>query len=288
MRGVAQSVLSDATRSAVQWILQELSGVLRQLSPGIQAVVLLIALALIIVGSFNSAYWLLTMLGKRDRGLPKQARERIDQLADQVRVKDELAAAQYLLARDLAYLCSKRGNSDKVWYTLWTSLNRAVITVMQRKQSYHCRACVLVRDGADLVPAVSDGYSVEGQEKLRLPVEGTLAGLCWSTAELVKSDDVLVDKRFVKNPKATRAYRSVLCAPVVVDGRTVAVLNVDALPKTAFKEVETADLLKLRDMARLVYAEGMREGLGLVPFHYARMEIAAPAREVDGHNAGSS
>lgn len=78
------------------------------------------------------------------------------------------------------------------------------------------------------------GFSLQGKEKLRLDISGSIAGKVYTYGEYVYCKDVSKEPGFKPHPKATKQYFSLLCVPVKIDGQTVAVLSIDGSEKDCF------------------------------------------------------
>jgi GAF domain-containing protein len=247
-------------------VLKWLHDAVIQLSPAGQVLIyLVLLLAFLAIGALLQSYfWLIPLLPGRGDNVKTLKHER-DRLKADLSRRADLVNGLSLIARDLAYMCSRRSDPRITWHHLWDTVVTITCEVMQRRKDYACRACVFVRIGEELVPAVASGYSAEGKTKLRLPVEGSVAGQAWMAGEALYCEDILSDKRFCKNPKTTRQYRSVACTPVISQGHVVAILNVDAMPAKAFTSEARDNLATLARTAALVYSEGREQDLELLP-----------------------
>jgi len=86
-------------------------------------------------------------------------------------------------------------------------------------------------EGAELVPLVH-----LGTEAPRLPIEGSLSGLCVRTGELQRSDDVLTDPRIGHTAYRDLGVRSLLVVPLKDEQRTLGVLKVVSTRAAAFSD----------------------------------------------------
>jgi putative methionine-R-sulfoxide reductase with GAF domain len=80
------------------------------------------------------------------------------------------------------------------------------------------------------------GYSIEGKEKLRLELNNSIAGKAFISGELVYCKDVTKEPGFSPNPKATKKYMSLVCAPVKTGDNVLAALSVDGSESDCFNE----------------------------------------------------
>ncbi|MBJ7329428.1 MAG: GAF domain-containing protein [Solirubrobacteraceae bacterium] len=90
------------------------------------------------------------------------------------------------------------------------------------------------------------GHSLESEQNFSLDINGSFAGLAFTTGDLQWSNDVADDHRFQAHPKARdgREYGSLLSVPVSVGGDVVAVLNAVSTYVNAFTDAD-ATYLKL-------------------------------------------
>lgn len=156
-----------------------------------------------------------------------------------------VAQTSELVTRDLLYLATSRSaNPWRTWDHVWHTLVAMTGRVMSRSEDYRTRVILFARRGQeeDLVPTISYNLSAEGEEKLSLPARDSLAGNSLMLGTLQYCDDTSKDLRYARHPKTRRRYLSVACAPVVQDGRVVAVLSVDAKPAKAFSELDRRHL----------------------------------------------
>ena len=86
-------------------------------------------------------------------------------------------------------------------------------------------------EGDELVPQAHIGI-----EAPRLPLAGSLSGLCVRTGELQRSDDIAEDPRIGHDAYRALGVRSLLTVPLTDDQRTLGVLKVVATRPGAFSE----------------------------------------------------
>jgi GAF domain-containing protein len=84
----------------------------------------------------------------------------------------------------------------------------------------------------------SDSYA----ERLRLPLEGSVAGLAYTRGKSYRTGDVLKDPNWLRVEDDPQKYRALLCAPVVAGDRVLGVLSVDSTQVDAFTEEDELGL----------------------------------------------
>lgn len=80
------------------------------------------------------------------------------------------------------------------------------------------------------------GHSIQGIEKLELPIRTSAAGYVYSTGEVYMCNDLTNDplKLFKKHPKSKGEYYSLICVPIVVEDEVIAVLSLTGKEKNSF------------------------------------------------------
>jgi len=86
-------------------------------------------------------------------------------------------------------------------------------------------------DGSELAPLIH-----VGTEAPRVPLEGSLSGLCVRTGELQRSDDITTDPRVTHTYYADLGVRSLLVVPLRDEHRTLGVLKVVSTRTGAFSD----------------------------------------------------
>jgi transcriptional regulator with GAF, ATPase, and Fis domain len=77
------------------------------------------------------------------------------------------------------------------------------------------------------------GYSIQGKENLRLDFN-SVAGKVFTNGEYKYCKDITKDGAFKPHPKASKTYYSLLCVPIKIRSKTVAVLSIDGSDKDCF------------------------------------------------------
>lgn len=78
------------------------------------------------------------------------------------------------------------------------------------------------------------GYSPEGKKHLELGFYDTKLGHCFINSEAYANGHLSSDPSYKRNPKASKNYESLVCIPMVYQGETIGVLNIDGLKKNSF------------------------------------------------------
>ena len=134
-------------------------------------------------------------------------------------------------------------------------------------------AGVLLREGDEVVMQGCTGNREVTTARLRMRRGQGLAGLVFETGQAAKVDDYLhndVISDDFNDLAVAEATRSALCAPLVLDGEVIGVLEVWRRRESVFSEAETDRLVALADLAAIA-------------LHHARLyeEREASLREVE-------
>jgi PAS domain S-box-containing protein len=108
---------------------------------------------------------------------------------------------------------------------------RHVIADRSQRLTGASGAVIETLEGDELVPQVSIGA-----EAPRLPLKGSLSGLCIRTGELQRSDDAWSDPRIEHTRYRDLGIRSLLVAPLKDEQRTIGVLKVVSPQPNAFTD----------------------------------------------------
>jgi hypothetical protein len=100
------------------------------------------------------------------------------------------------------------------------------------------------------------GHSVEASQNFSLEIEGTMAGKAYKAGEIQWSNDVENDDRWTEHTKAraNRRYSSLVCVPINVGDRVVAVFNVLSTYKAAFSATDLSYIELLGAMLNVAWA----------------------------------
>lgn len=141
-------------------------------------------------------------------------------------------------------------------------------------------------DGEEVVYQAAAG-TLAGSVGLRLPLEGTLSGLCVRTGRLLYAADTETDPRVHRGACRALGIRSMVVLPLSVDGRAVGVLKVAAGEPHAFDERDGHTLSLLAGLM----AASMRDALAyeteqalLAASRRAEAKLEDYARELERSN----
>ncbi len=120
-----------------------------------------------------------------------------------------------------------------------TKLYNAVLagaTQVLRSPGYH-RVAILFPEGQGGTPPLGLTWSLHFSASARqnLKFDGnSIPGRVFSSGELYYCRDTEKDRHFQRNPHSTHTYRSFVCVPIRARGKTLGILQVDAVPPDAF------------------------------------------------------
>ena len=119
------------------------------------------------------------------------------------------------------------------------------------------------------IRATAGAYKDLASSGTELPTSEGLIGSCFRGGKILLCNDTTIDKRFVPEPK--KGSLSELCVPIIVNSKTVGVLNVESDKKGAFTQWESIMLETVSDLiSRAV------QNLGLVE------ELTVHSRDITG------
>jgi GAF domain-containing protein len=84
----------------------------------------------------------------------------------------------------------------------------------------------------------SDAYT----DSLRLPINGSIAGLSYRTKQAYRTGDIEQDDNWLKIENDPQKYCSLMCAPAVAGGQVLGVLSIDSTEKSAFTDDDELSL----------------------------------------------
>lgn len=109
-----------------------------------------------------------------------------------------------------------------------------VINIIARNDNMHRIAVFYKVNDKTLKILHGYGYSPRGKEKLELSLEDSKAGYSFTKGQTYHSNDITQDPTYVRNPKSSREYCSLICVPITYNDQIIGVLNVDGLNKDSF------------------------------------------------------
>lgn len=201
-------------------------------------IVFLVGIGIVVVGTIR--------LANRTRRL---------QLADVGELEDELAQAGYAqeFLRDIIDTLQAMMAAEEVFgYERFAedAVLEPARVFLQRGPAEEVRLSLLMpRDEHRFEMKWAVGHRPHSQAAFNLPIDGSVAGSVFRTGETVVIGNVQEDPAFMKHPKATRPYETLVCAPVRLGDAVAGVLNVVSTYRDA---VTKADVLFIEVVASVV------------------------------------
>ena len=119
----------------------------------------------------------------------------------------------------------------------------------------------------------ASGYSVEAKQKYKVPINQTIARVAYEKQAIQVWRNAPEEERgFVKNPKATRSFRSMVSVPILRGGTTTGVFNVLTAEESAFDPADINYLTSLSSIIQLAF------GMGIEEVQAKQSEVEAQAR----------
>lgn len=109
-----------------------------------------------------------------------------------------------------------------------------IITILTNKDNVHRVAVFHKHNESELKILYGHGYSPEGKEHLRLGLYDSKAGYSFIQQEVFHSGDLTQDSSYVRNPKSSKQYHSLLCVPIIYENESIGVLSIDGLNVNSF------------------------------------------------------
>jgi hypothetical protein len=123
--------------------------------------------------------------------------------------------------------------------------------LLKREPLEDVRVAVLIADpdGESWRMRWAAGHRPEGVRNYHRPIPMTLAGQAYTRREVVAFDDVTQEAGFVRNPRATRDFRALVAAPLLINEKIVGALSVVSTEASAFND---DDISFVRIVAALI------------------------------------
>ncbi len=122
------------------------------------------------------------------------------------------------------------------------------------------RMSVLIPTKGHFVMAWASGHSVEAKQKYKVPVDQTISKVAYEkkTPEVWKNAPE-EERAFMKNPKATRGFKSMVSIPILRGGDTAGVFNVLTDEEAAFDPADVNYLTSLGSIIQLAFGMAIKE-----------------------------
>ena len=106
----------------------------------------------------------------------------------------------------------------------------------------------------------ASGHGVEAKQKYRVPIEQTISTVAFQKKVPQVWEDAPAEERgFVRNPKATRGFKSMVSIPILLGGKTAGVFNVLTDKKDAFDPADINYLTSLGSIIQLAFGLALKE-----------------------------
>ncbi len=106
----------------------------------------------------------------------------------------------------------------------------------------------------------ASGHSVEAKQKYRVPIEKTISRVAFQKkVPQVWKDAPAEERGFVRNPKATRGFKSMVSIPILLGGKTAGVFNVLTDKEDAFDPADINYLTSLGSIIQLAFGLALKE-----------------------------
>lgn len=106
----------------------------------------------------------------------------------------------------------------------------------------------------------ASGHSVEAKQKYKVPIDQTIARVAYEKQAIQVWKNAPDEERgFVRNPKATRGFKSMVSIPVLRGGSTTGVFNVVTEQEAAFDPADINYLTSLGSIIQLAFGMALEE-----------------------------
>lgn len=116
------------------------------------------------------------------------------------------------------------------------------------------RMSVLIPSNDSFLMVWASGHSVEAKQKYEVPINQTIAKIAYERQTIAVWDNAPNEERgFVKNPKATRGFKSMVSIPILLGDTTAGVFNVVTDKAAAFDPADVNYLTSLGSIIQLAF-----------------------------------
>jgi putative methionine-R-sulfoxide reductase with GAF domain len=109
-----------------------------------------------------------------------------------------------------------------------------LVSIITKQRDNNHRIAIFTLQGRCLKIHQGYGYSPAGVENLELCLDKSKAGYSFRNKEMYYSPDITADPTYVKNPKSSKEYKTLLCIPILYAEQVIGVLNVDGVMYNSF------------------------------------------------------
>ncbi len=176
-------------------------------------------------------------------------------LANVAQLEDDLAAAAYAQEHAAGILNTIQAmlDSEEVFgfeQFAEDAVMEPARVLLQRGPGEEVRLALLTpSDDNHFGMKWSVGHRPTSQKAFQLPMDGSVAGEVFRSGEARVIDKVSESPEFLRHPRATRTYETLVCVPVLTGDQVGGVLSVISTYEAAFTE---GDLLLIETMGAVV------------------------------------
>lgn len=106
----------------------------------------------------------------------------------------------------------------------------------------------------------ASGHSVEAKQKYKVPIDQTIARVAYEKQAIqVWRNAPREERGFVRNPKATRGFKSMVSIPILRGGNTTGVFNVVTDQEASFDPADINYLTSLGSIIQLAFGMALEE-----------------------------
>jgi len=122
------------------------------------------------------------------------------------------------------------------------------------------RMSILIPSDDHFLMVWASGHSVEAKQKYRVSIDQTIAKVAYEKKAIQVWDNAPNEERgFVKNPKATRGFKSMVSIPILLGDATAGVFNVVTDKEAAFDPADVNYLTSLGSIIQLAFGMAIKE-----------------------------
>ncbi len=150
------------------------------------------------------------------------------------------------------------------------------------------RMSILIPSDDNFQMIWASGHSVEAKQKYKVPIDQTISKVAYEKQAIQVWKNAPEEERgFVKNPKATRGFQSMVSIPILRGGQTAGVFNTVTDQRSAFDPADVNYLTSLGSIIQLAFGVAIKEMRDERAVSQAepasrgrRPIVASPARDV--------
>jgi hypothetical protein len=109
-----------------------------------------------------------------------------------------------------------------------------ILSLISRGRDNQHRIAVFLQENQKLKILRGNGYSLDGLKYLKLNVLNSKAGNAFLNSTPYFNNNLTLDPSYVRNPKSSKEYKSLICIPIEYNGKVLGILNIDGLKENSF------------------------------------------------------